>query len=140
MKSQETELERVHKDSEGERQRHQKEVGQVTAAASAAQEKANNQLEGLREQLGELQRNFEKIQRERDEAQLTAREATSRADNAEKRIQKAEEQVDLARKEKDSAVKEAAELRGRADTLNAQNKELLSRLGDGSKPPEKKKV
>lgn len=128
VKSQETELERVHKDAEAERKRHQEEVAKVSAAGAAAQEKANAQIERLRQQLGDVQSGLEKTQRELDEAKLAAREATSRADKAEKDGQKAEEELVGARKDKEQAVREAAELRGKAGTLDAQNKDLLSRL------------
>jgi hypothetical protein len=50
------------------------------------------------------------------------------------RVQKSEQESALARKERENAIKEAAELRGRSDTLQAQNNELLSRLGGRDKP------
>ncbi len=133
VKSQEAELERVHKDAEAERKRHQEEVAKVSAAAAAAQEAASAQIEGLRQQLGDVLSRLEKTQRELDEAKLAAREATSRADKAEKDVQKAEQELVVARKGKEQAVNEAAELRGKAGTLDAQNKELLSRLTERDK-------
>ncbi len=131
VKSQEAELERLHKDAEAERKRHQDELSKAAASAAAAQEKAISEIERLREQLAQAQRAAEKAERERGEAQLKVQEATSRAEKADEHAQKAEQEASLSRKEKESAIKEAAELRGKSDTLQAQNNELLSRLSEG---------
>lgn len=126
VKSQEAELERVHKDAEAARKRHQDEIAQAAATASAAQEKSNAQIDSLRKQVEDMQRKWEKTERERDAAGVKVQEATSRAD-------KAEQEIGLARKEKETSVKEAAELRGKAETLKSQNDELLSRLTERGK-------
>lgn len=130
VKSQQAEVDRVHKDADAERKRHQNELDK----AAAAQDKANAEIERSRAQLAESQSKLEKAERERAEAQLKFQEATSRAEKADERAQKAEQESALGRKEKESAIKEAAELRGRSDTLQAQNNELLSRLSEGGKP------
>ncbi len=41
-----------------------------------------------------------------------------------------QEELAEARKDKDTAIKESAELRGKANTLEAQNKDLLTRLSE----------
>jgi chromosome segregation ATPase len=137
VKSQEAELERVHKDSDAERKRHQEELSKAAASAASAQEKANADIQGLREQLAQAQRAVEKSERERGEVQVKIQEATGRADKADARTSKAEQELEQARKEKENAIKEAGEMRGRAEALTAQNKELISQLGDGSKSREK---
>ena len=38
-------------------------------------------------------------------------------------------ELERERKEKDAAVREAAELKGTADTLKAQNESLMTKLG-----------
>lgn len=44
-----------------------------------------------------------------------------------------QEEIEQARKDKEAAIKEAAELRGQIVALDAQNKDLLSRLSDKPK-------
>ena len=138
VKSQESELERLHKDAESERKRHDQEMSKASASASAAQDKANAQIEQLRQQASELQTKLEKAERERAESQLKAQEAAGRADKAEERALKSEQETAQARKDKEAAIKEAAELRGKADALGVQNKDLLARLSDKTDEPKKR--
>lgn len=134
VRSQESELERVHKDAESERKRHQEETARTVASATEAQNKANAQIEQLRQQLTESQNKLEKSERERAEAQLKVQEAASRADKAEEQVKKSDQDAALARKEREAAITEAAELRGKTETLQAQYTELLSRLSAPEKP------
>jgi chromosome segregation ATPase len=138
VKSQDSELERLHKDAEAERKRHDQEMSKASASASAAQDKANTQIEQLRLQASELQTKLEKAERERAESQLKAQEAAGRADKAEERAVKSEQETAQARKDKEAAIKEAAELRGKADAMGVQNKDLLARLSDKTDEPKKR--
>jgi chromosome segregation ATPase len=138
VKSQESELERLHKDTDSERKRHDQEMSKASATASAAQDKANTQIEQLRQQAAELQTKLEKAERERAESQLKAQEAAGRADKADERALKSEQETAQARKDKEAAIKEAAELRGKANALDAQNKDLLARLSDKTDEPKKR--
>jgi chromosome segregation ATPase len=138
VKSQESELERLHKDAESERKRHDLELSKASAAASAAQDKANTQIEQLRQQASDLQTKLEKAERERAESQLKAQEASGRADKAEERALKSEQETAQARKDKEAAIKEAAELRGKANALDIQNKDLLARLSEKTDEPKKR--
>lgn len=133
VKSQEAELERVHKEADAARNRHQDEIEKISTRASAAQDKANTQIDSLQKQLENLQRNLEKTERERDAATLKAQEATNRADKSDEQAKVVEQESAQARREKEMAIKEAAELRGKADALKSQNEELLSRLTERGK-------
>lgn len=138
VKSQDSELERLHKDAESERKRHDQEMSKANAAASAAQDKANTQIEQLRQQVADMQTKLEKAERERAESHLKAQEAASRADKAEEQALKSEQETAQARKDKEAAIKEAAELRGKANALDVQNKDLLARLSDKTDEPKKR--
>lgn len=138
VKSQDAELDRLHKDAESERKRHDQEMSKASASASAAQDKANTQIEQLRQQVADVQTKLEKAEREQAESQLKAQEAAGRADKAEERALKSEQETALARKDKEAAIKEAAELRGKANALDAQNKDLLARLSDKTDEPKKR--
>lgn len=138
VKSQDSELERLHKDAESERKRHDQEMSKASASASAAQDKANTQIEQLRQQVADVQTKLEKAERERAESQLKAQEAAGRADKAEERALKSEQETAQARKDKEAAIKEAAELRGKANALDVQNKDLLARLSDKTDEPKKR--
>jgi chromosome segregation ATPase len=139
VKSQESELERVHTDADSERKRHQDEMSKASAAAATAQDKANTQIEQLRQQLAEMQNKLETADRNGREADLKAKEASNRADKADEQARKYEQEAAQARTEKEVAVKEAAELRGKSDALQAQNTELLSRLSNSDKTDKSKK-
>jgi len=137
VKSQESELERVHKDADSERKRHQDEMSKASTAAVAAQDKANTQIEQLRQQLAEMQNKLEKAERDGREADLKSKEASSRTDKADEQARKFEQEAAQARSEKEVAIKDAAELRGKVAALETQNADLLSRLSDrdkGEKP------
>jgi chromosome segregation ATPase len=138
VKSQQSELDRVHKDADSERKRHQEEMAKATASASAAQDKAITQIEQLRQQVTDVQTKLEKAERERAESQIKAQEAAGRADKAEERALKSEQETAQARKDKEAAIKEAAELRGKANALDVQNKDLLARLSDKTDEPKKR--
>ncbi len=138
VKSQDSELERLHKDAESERKRHDQEMSKASASASAAQDKANTQIEQLRQQVTDMQTKLEKAERERAESQLKAQEAAGRADKADERALKSEQETAQARKDKEAAIKEAAELRGKANALDVQNKDLLARLSDKTDEPKKR--
>lgn len=138
VKSQDSELERLHKDAESERKRHDQEMSKASASASAAQDKANTQIEQLRQQVADVQTKLEKAERERAESQLKAQEAAGRADKAEERALKSEQETAQARTDKEAAIKEAAELRGKANALDVQNKDLLARLSDKTDEPKKR--
>lgn len=134
VRSQEAELERLHKDADAERKRHQDELAKAQPAASSAQDKANAQIEKLQHELSELRTKVEKSERERTEAEFKAREASNRAEKADEQVQKTSQESALTRKEREDAIKQAAELRGKVETLQAQNNELLSRLSGQDKP------
>jgi chromosome segregation ATPase len=134
VRSQDAELERLHKDAEAERKRHQDEITKTASTAAAAQDKANAQIEKLQQELTELRTRLEKSEREHTEAQFKAQEASNRAEKADEHAQKASDETTQARKEKEEAIKEAAQLRGKVETLQAQNNELLSRLSGPEKP------
>ena len=82
-----------------------------------------------------MQTKLEKAERERAESHLKAQEASSRAEKADERAVTFEQETVQARKDKEAAIKEASELRGRAEALDAQNKDLLARLSDKTDKP-----
>jgi chromosome segregation ATPase len=130
VKSQQTELERLHKDWETDKNRHQQEITRLvdkhTAAqdkAEAAQNKANEEIERLRGQLVESHKQAEQSERKRLEAE-------SKIEAAQNQGKVAEDKHTQAVKEREQAVKESSELRGQINALKEQNAELISRLGE----------
>ena len=125
IKSQQTAIERAHQENEAERNRRHEEVERITAAATTAQEKANNQIDQLRNTLNEAEQKAASLQHERDDA-----------------MKKLAETAELAAKavhEKEEAIKEVAMTRGEAQALKEQNSELLSHLGESKKEQEAKR-
>lgn len=130
VKSQEAELERLHKDVDKERSGWQHEIQRITEAAGAAQEKAGQQIESLKSTIGEVQGKVQQLENERSDAQ-------SRRDETQKQLEKIEEASKADRAERDTAIKEAAQLRGLSEGLKTQNAELLSKLGRDNKQDRK---
>lgn len=125
-------IERLEAESEADAAR----IADLEASLHRAEnEKAAIQAtaEQLRQQLSEIKSKLEKTERAAAESTMKAQEATSRAEKADERAKASEEEVASARKEKEAAIQEAAELRGKASTLETQNADLLSRLADRDK-------
>lgn len=124
VKSQETELERLHRDIDKERTNRQQEIQRISTAAEAAQAKAAAQIESLSRTVAEAQASAQKLENEKGEAQ--------------RQLEKVEAASKTDREERDAAQKEASELRGLSDALKTQNAELLSKLGLNDKQQPKK--
>lgn len=138
VKSQDSELERVHREMEAERNRYKEERTEAARTAASAQQKADIQIERLQNEIAEQKANLSKAQRERDDAVIASREASSRADRSDESAKKSEQNLESMRKEKDITIQENSSLRGQIEALTGHNKELLSQLGpksdQGKKP------
>lgn len=128
VKSQQAELDRLHKDRDEDRKMHQDEQARAKAEHAAAQDKTNAQLERLGEQLAAAQKNADQADRARSESQFKFEQAEKQIADAGQRLQAAEQKRDAAGAEREAAIKEAAELKGQAEALKAQNAELMARL------------
>jgi chromosome segregation ATPase len=106
------------------------------AALMATVEQQKNQL---RSQEGALERAHQSSEDERKRHEAEMRDSQVKANvlleelrqqlaHSKGTMEKAEAQAESARKEMETAIKEAAELRGRAQALEGQTKELLARL------------
>ncbi len=112
-------IERLEAESEIDAGRIEALTAKV-AELEASLQKAETERAVLKATVEQVQ---QQVKLQEAELERVHREATSRADKADERAQKAEQS--------------AAELRGKADTLKAQNDELLSRLTGQSKPQSK---
>jgi len=130
VKSQETELERLHGEIDKERTSRQQEIQRISTAAESAQEKAAQQIANLNNALSEAQNKAQKLENEKADA-------LSRRDETQRQLEKAEQASKTDRSERDAAIKEAAELRGLSEGLKTQNAELLSKLGRDGKQDRK---
>ncbi|HEY9758813.1 MAG TPA: DNA-binding protein [Oculatellaceae cyanobacterium] len=126
VKSQDIELARVHKESESSRHEHQQEIERLNNKQAAAQDKANSEIQSLRERLSDNQKQLEQVNRKLQEVE-------TQISGAEARATKAEEKAAQSDKDRELAITEAATLKGQATTLKSQNDELLSRLTDRDK-------
>lgn len=139
VKSQQTELERLHKDRDEDRKLHQAELNRATTEHAAAQEKANAQIERLRAELSNAQKKGDQADRARAETQFKLEQAEKQIGDAGQRLQTAEQKTEAANTEREAAIKQAAELKGQAETLKAQNAELMARLSERAANKEKRK-
>ncbi|MBZ0189090.1 MAG: DNA-binding protein, partial [Candidatus Obscuribacterales bacterium] len=90
--------------------------------------------EQLREQVHSQESELERVHKDADAERKKHQEEM---DKTEERARICEQETAAARKEREAAIEEAAELRGKASTLETQNADLLSRLSDrdkGDKP------
>lgn len=137
VKSQQTELERLHKDRDEDRKLHQGELNRTKTEHSAAQEKATALIEKLRADIADVQRKGEQADRARSETQFKLEQAERQIAEAAQRLQTAEQKQNATNGEREAAVKQAAELKGQAETLKAQNTELMARLSERNKEKRK---
>lgn len=135
VKSQESELDRLHNRIESDRLRHQNELTQAQSEHAAAQEKANAEKQRLAEQLSAEQKRADQAERQRSEALLKLEQAGKQLAELEQRLQGAEQARNVADKEREAAIKQASELKGQAQTLQVQNTELIARLAELAASP-----
>jgi predicted nucleic acid-binding Zn-ribbon protein len=126
VKSQEAELERVHKESDSERRRQQEELDKTRTAAAAAQETAAKQIADLKQSLSDTQRQGERAERDRDDAR-------AQKEKTDQQLQQLDQEIQAARKEKEAAGQEAAQARGQIEALKEQNSELMAKLAERGK-------
>jgi chromosome segregation ATPase len=130
VKSQEAELERMHKEVDKERSVRQAEIQRITTAAETAAEKAAHQVEALNKAVSEVQNKVQQLEKEKSDAE-------NKRIEVERRLEASEEASKNDRSERDAAIKEAAELRGLSEGLKTHNSELLSKLGRDNKSDRK---
>ena len=130
VKSQQTELDRLHKDFEQDRQAHREQMEKLNADHASAQNKASEQIERLHMDLTEALKKLEQSERDRLEAKIKLEQSQQQA-------QAAEQNRELANKEREASGKEAAALKGQVEALTAQNSQLLATLA--SQAQEKRK-
>ncbi|HIA50747.1 MAG TPA: DNA-binding protein [Candidatus Melainabacteria bacterium] len=98
-------------------------------------------LESLSAKVAELEKSLHQSENERAALKATCEQLQHQVKSQESdlaRVHKEseserkrhQEELAEARKDKDAAIKESAELRGKANTLEAQNKDLLTRLSE----------
>lgn len=115
-----TEFERIHKELDEERRRHQEEIAKLEKTLSELNQSSTKERDSLRKSLAESELQAEKNALERSEAL--------------KNLDESKRERDKAMKERDEAMKDASQLAGQMDALKSQNSDLLSRL---SPPPKK---
>lgn len=125
VRSQESELERMHAELDKERTKHRQELEKLTQAAEAAADKAAQEIEALKNAARQMEK-------EKDETQ-------SKLEATQKELEKSDETSRSDRAERDAAIKEAAQYKGQLDSLQTQNKDLLGRLAEGKPGPKTKK-
>jgi chromosome segregation ATPase len=130
VKSQEAELERMHKEVDKERSVRQTEIQRITTAAETAAEKAAHQVDALNKAISEAQSKVQELEKEKSDAE-------NKRIESERRLEASEEASKNDRSERDAAIKEAAELRGLSEGLKTQNSELLSKLARDNKSDRK---
>ncbi len=103
-------------------------------------------IDSLSAKIAELEKALHQSENERAALKATSEQLQHQVKAQESEIARAhketeserkrhQEELTEARKDKDAAIKEAAELRGKAATLEAQNKDLLTRLSERDDKP-----
>lgn len=91
------------------------------------------QLEAQSAKIAELESALHQSENERSALKAAFEQLQNQVKSQESELTRLHKELESARKDKDNAIKEAAELRGKASTLESQNKDLLSRLSDKSR-------
>lgn len=98
-------------------------------------------LESLSAKVAELEKSLHQSENERAALKATCEQLQHQVKSQESDLarlykesdserKRHQEELTEARKDKDAAIRESAELRGKANTLEAQNKDLLTRLSE----------
>ena len=96
----------------------------------AESESDATQLEAQAARIAELESALHQSENERSALKATLEQVQNQLKAQEADLTRLHKDLESARKDRDNAIKEAAELRGKASTLESQNKELLARLPD----------
>ena len=96
-------------------------VSNESAGYRATAEQLGREVDSLKTALAEAQERVQKQEKD-------TTDAASRLEEVIKQLTKAEERSEKDRSERDAALTEAAELRGQAESLKAQNAELFGKL------------
>lgn len=119
-------LERLVAKQEADLERQRKEASDEQARHSKAEQQASSTIEQLKEALKVAQEGTKKVEAE-------GKESRSQAEQSQKAAAKAEEASRADRAARETAIKEAAEQRGKAESLKAQNADLLALVGSQEK-------
>ena len=123
VRSQQTELDRLHKDMEQQRKQHQEQMERLSAENTRRLTTLCGQVEQLQQQEAKLQKKSEQL--ENDRALVTMK-----LEQTAERLKIAEVQQESFNKEREAAIKEAAGLKGQVQALTAQNTELMGKLAE----------
>lgn len=132
VKSQELELERLHKGQAEEREKHTAQVLRLEQSTAQVKEKFEKENSDLKAALEDARGKLALSEREKEEMKSANEESR-------KQLEKVEESANSDRRERDAAVKEAAELKGLSAALKEQNEALLAKIGSSEKPEKKPK-
>jgi predicted RNase H-like nuclease (RuvC/YqgF family) len=109
------------------------EALQTIERLEAESESDAAQLEAQSARIAELESALHQSENERSALKAASEQLQNQVKSQESELARLHKELESARKDKDNAIKEAAELRGKASTLESQNKDLLSRLSDKSR-------
>lgn len=123
VKTQESQIDRLHNDHEQDRQAHKEQVEKLSSDHAAAQNKATEQIERLHKEKEEIQKKADEIERNRQAAQL-------KLEQAEKLTKAAEQARDQANSDREKVSQEAAQLKGQVE---AQQKQIDRLMADAIK-------
>lgn len=119
VKAHQTELERLHKDRQEDRQAHREQMEKLASDHASAQNKTAEQIERLHKEKEEIQKKAEQTERDRQALQL-------KLEQAEKQTETAEKTRDQASAEREKFSQETAQLRGTVEAQAAQIERLMS--------------
>ena len=91
-------------------------------------EAAAEEIEALKKQVIDLQAETSRLEADRAAEKATAEELRQQLKAQQAEIERQHKDKERERQERDAAIKEAAELRGKAATLQAQNEQLMAKL------------
>lgn len=93
-------------------------------------EESAKELASVKELADHRQAEIVKVESDLAGQKAACEELRHQLSHRDKENSRLREELEKARQERDSAMREAAEMKGRAETLQAQNEALMKRLGD----------
>lgn len=131
VRSQESELERVHAARNEEREQFSQQVAKHEQMAAERIEAHAKELSELKAMLAEAQGKVTESEKQKDEAKAAAEDRA-------RQLEKAEAAAKADREERERVIKEAAEQKGQLAALKEQNAALLQKLSGSDRQQHKK--
>lgn len=130
VKSQQSEMDRLHKTIDEDRKHHYEELTQLKNTHAKERANLNDAIEKANTQLTELRVTADESARQLIERRSKLEQTETLVVEAREEIVHAKEKLEAANAQRESAMREAAEYKGQLQLLKGQNTDLIAKLAE----------